>query len=227
MNPAHVPIEPAATLILVRDSEQGPQILMQQRSQDAAFVGGAWVFPGGKLDQSDFEPRWLEHCDLCQQSADQLLEVDQAAAYWGAAIRETVEEAGILMASDANRHQALALQQHLQQQPDDFLGYCRKNNIQLSTNHIQYVSRWITPQGSPKRYDTRFFIAPWPHHQPAQQDGHEAVDTVWITPQQALENHKQNQWLLILPTLTTLQQLCHYDSCEAILSHIGQSASKA
>ncbi len=220
-----VPIEPAATLILIRDSRNGPQILMQQRSPEAAFVGGAWVFPGGKVDPADFASDWLHHCKLDTQKANQLLELEKDAhAYWVAAIRETIEEAGILLAETACEKLAQQTQQHLQQNPDQFLRFCQQRRLQLHTAKIKYLSRWVTPEGSPKRYDTRFFLAPWPEDQPAKQDDHEAINTLWVTPQQALNHHDNGDWLLIFPTIMTLKQLCQYDSCEAILDNLGKTA---
>lgn len=222
-----VPIEPAATIVVLQDSPQGPKVLMQQRNPDAAFVGGAWVFPGGKLDPHDRDERWMQRCDLCPEGANRMLELDQHAhAYWIAAIRELVEEAGILVAGGANGELAQAAQMHLQQQPSGFIEFCDTHDLQLQTGQLKYLSRWITPQGNPKRYDTRFFLCPWPQGQVPRQDDHEAINTRWVTPQEALDHFEKDEWLLILPTIMTLRQISGFDSVAALLGALGQAPDR-
>lgn len=232
MTESAIPIEPAATIILLRDSAEGPQVLMQQRSPEAVFVGGAWVFPGGKLDSHDQDTRWLAHCPLDSAAADQTLglqHTDAPAAvagfsYWIAAIRELVEEAGILLCQGADSQLAHQLQGHLRLYPSGFLGYCQHHQLQLCTEQLYYLSRWITPPGSPRRYDTRFFLGLWPQDQDPLQDDHEAINTLWVTPEQALARQQTAGWLLVLPTLMTLRQLSGYPDVATMLQELGQTA---
>ena len=231
IEPAAVPhdsvvIEPAATLVLLQDSAAGPQVLMQQRSHDAQFVGGAWVFPGGKLDAHDSDPHWLHHCDIGAERANRLLGTDSGAlAYWVAALRESVEEAGLLLARQqgepVNLTLAATAQHFLHQQRDGFLDFCREHNLTLCAGELRYLSRWVTPPGLPRRYDARFFLAATPAGQQPQQDDHEAINTCWVTPEQALERYRRKEWMLVLPTLVTLRQLSGYESVAAILSQLG------
>jgi len=225
-----VAIEPAATLVLLQDSAAGPQVLMQQRSHAALFVGGAWVFPGGKLDPHDQDPHWLEHCDIGPDRANRLLGTDSGAlAYWIAALREAVEEAGLLLArqggtgngSTITADLAARAQRHLHQQKDGFLAFCQEHKLTLDTANLRYLSRWVTPPGLPRRYDTRFFLVAAPAGQAPCQDDHEAINTCWITPEQALEHYRNKEWDLVLPTLVTLRQLSGYESVAAILSQMG------
>lgn len=228
-----VAIEPAATIILVKDGVNGPKVLMQQRNPEALFVGGAWVFPGGKLDPGDYDAAWTKHFNLNSAKADQLLQVSkQAYAYWIGAIRELVEEAGILLASNAdnasNRDNvaeplALAAQTFLASNPDRFLEFCQTRELSLDTHKLKYLSRWVTPEDNPKRYDTRFFLAPWPEGQHARQDNHEAIDTCWISPEQALAQYEKGEWQLVLPTIVTLRQLCGFPNRAALLKNNGQT----
>lgn len=219
-----VPIEPAATIVLLKDSDNGPKVLMQQRNPDAAFVGGAWVFPGGKLDPQDQNPSWLDSCDICPDSANSLLQTEEGGhAYWIAAIRETVEEAGILLADQANAALAASAQSYLHANPSGFLEFCQKKELQLDTANLRYLSHWITPQGNPKRYDTRFFLGLWPQGQEPKQDDHEAINTCWIEPELALQRHEANDWLLILPTIMTLRQLCGFASSHDLFNQLGQA----
>ncbi len=202
------PIEPAATVILVRTASSGLEVLMQQRNHNATFGGGAWVFPGGKLDPSDHLNEWQDQCDLSHDEANvQLATSSNGLAYWIAAIRELVEEAGILIGHKGNAQLAHAAQQFLNQHPNGFLNFCRSNELQLATSNLRYLSRWVTPPLSPKRYDTRFFICQCPGNQQPRQDGVEAIDTCWISPAKALQYRTEGSWHLMRPTLATLEQL--------------------
>jgi len=219
-------VAPAATLILLRDSAEGPQVLLQQRNPGAAFVGGAWVFPGGKVDPADNDQGWLALVDISAERANRLLGMDEGAlAYWIAALRETVEEAGLLLASCRGEPMANSVvstaQRLLQEDPDAFLTFCRQEHLTLQTNAVRYLSRWVTPEGLPRRYDTRFFLAQAPAGQTPVQDDHEVVDTRWIMPEQALGKVRQGEWEMVLPTMATLQQLSGYDSVATILHRMG------
>lgn len=219
-------IEAAATLILLQDSPAGPQVLMQQRSHDAHFVGGAWVFPGGKLDPLDNASEWLDHCDISADRANRMLGTDTGAlAYWIAALRESVEEAGLLLARRGSEPVPLDLaaeaQRFLHHNRHGFLDFCRQHELTLDTSALRYLSRWLTPPGLPKRYDTRFFMAAAPAGQQPLQDDHEAINTCWITPEQALANFQRQDWMLVLPTIVTLRQLCGHDSTSTLLSQLG------
>ncbi|MBA54183.1 MAG: hypothetical protein CMK89_06995 [Pseudomonadales bacterium] len=220
-----VPIQPAATIVLLKDSDQGPQILMQQRNPEAVFVGGAWVFPGGKLDPHDQDDGWLNFCDLEPESANRLLQLEaNAHAYWIAAIRELVEEAGILLAQGASGELAASAQHFLQQSPSGFIDFCTRHQLHLQTGQLKYLSRWITPPGNPKRYDTRFFLCPWPEGQEPRQDDHEAINTGWFTPAEALAHYEQGKWELVLPTIMTLRHLAKYSSVRQLMANEGQAA---
>ncbi len=219
-------IEPAATLILLQDSPAGPQVLMQQRSPNAHFVGGAWVFPGGKLDPLDNAPEWLDYCDISADRANRMLGTDDGAlAYWIAALRESVEEAGLLLARRGGEPVPVELaaeaQHFLHHTRHGFLDFCREQELTLDTAALRYLSRWLTPPGLPKRYDTRFFMTATPAGQHPLQDDHEAINTCWITPEQALANFQRQDWVLVLPTIVTLRQLCGYDSTATLLNQLG------
>lgn len=228
MTDSTVPIEPAATIILVKDGSDGPKVLMQQRNPEAVFVGGAWVFPGGKLDPEDYDMDWMKYCILNSAKANQLLQVPaQAHAFWVGAIRELVEEAGILLADTAQQalpaELAISAQAFLDANPHRFMEFCDTHRLTLNTSKLKYLSRWVTPQDNPKRYDTRFFLAPWPEGQEPCQDNHEAINTRWVKPEEALSLHEKGEWLLILPTIVTLRQLCGFPNRAALLKNNGQT----
>jgi glyoxylase-like metal-dependent hydrolase (beta-lactamase superfamily II)/8-oxo-dGTP pyrophosphatase MutT (NUDIX family) len=185
---------PAATLILMRDSAQGPEVLMLQRTQSAVFLGGAYVFPGGSLDEADADPRILKRIRGEARIPP--------APYWVAAVRECFEEAGVLMGVDAKRAESLM---HYRKRP--FVELLENENLHLPADEIAYYGHWITAPGRPRRFDTRFFLAVAPEGQVGSHDTVETVHDVWITPREALERGARNEIELVPATQTTLQDL--------------------
>lgn len=239
-----IPIEPAATLVLVRDSHEGPQVLMQQRNPKAVFVGGAWVFPGGKLDPDDNDPIWTSLVgDFDEAKATQLLGIEAstnpynldqihsheaalqhnvtALAYWIAALREAYEEAGLLLT-----HQFLTQQQRdawrseLLAESQTWKQLFQNEKLSLDIEQIHYLSHWITPPENPRRYDTRFFITIAPPDQVPSHEDYEAIQTRWLTPQAALDACAKGEMTLIFPTFMTLKAMCGFEDCETLLNSV-------
>ncbi len=228
-SPEQVPIQDAATVVVIRDSQAGPEVLMQQRSPDAVFVGGAWVFPGGKVDPQDQSPQWLEHFDLTDESLpNRVLGQDRGGlAYWVACIRETLEEAGLLIGlnSPVTQENIDRIRQQLLDAPDSWLALCQQHSLSFQWSALQFLSRWVTPIGPPRRFDTRFFITCAPSGQQPVHDDWEAVATRWLTPAQALQEHQNGEMDLIFPTLMTLKGLSGYHNCKHLLANVIPSAS--
>lgn len=216
---------PAATLIIVKDTPQGPQVLLQQRSAQARFVAGAWVFPGGRVDTDDALPAWAKrsHTVTDAQASHALGLPAGGLAYWIAAVRECFEEAGLLPVYGAGWLSPAALNTWRQQLRDHtltFAGLCERETLILDTSAMHYLSHWITPEPSPIRFDTRFFIMEAP---PGQEPHHalfEAVDTRWITPEEALRLNRAGSLPLILPTLVTLQDMAGQSNCRTLIQHL-------
>jgi 8-oxo-dGTP pyrophosphatase MutT (NUDIX family) len=147
---------------------------------------------------------------------------------WIAGIRETFEEAGILLAYDRSGS-PVALREA--DEIARFHNYRRllygnsitlktileREELALATDSIYYYSHWITPESSPIRYDVRFFVAPVPSHQAALHDGHELIDHVWVTPQEALLANRAGNFRMVLPTIMTLKELCCFGSVEEVI----------
>mgnify|MGYP006276594539 FL=1 len=196
-------IRPASTLVLVRDGQEGVEVLLMQRTRDAVFLPGFHVFPGGALNEGDGD-----------------------SPYAMAALRECFEEAGILLVRDGDGR----VDVHLQ--PDNTLrsridagslaltDYCAERGLEPATESLVYLGRWITPPGPPRRFDTRFFLARVPAGQDAFPDGAETVAHAWITPEQALEEHLTGTRLFVPPTLSTLRRLCGYRHSDALVEAI-------
>ncbi|MFY7940427.1 MAG: NUDIX hydrolase, partial [Burkholderiaceae bacterium] len=184
----------SASLILLRDSDQGMQVLLLKRHQASNVLGGAYVFPGGKLDLADQHPDLLAHLSqppakLQQRLAEPDLSAERAAGLFVAAIREAFEECRILLSQNGlDKPDLQALQDALAGGLNWSQAF-RKLSLQLSTENLTPWSRWITPRQASvtnKRFDTRFFIARVPEDQTAEHDNHEATETLWITPREAL-----------------------------------------
>ena len=149
----------AASLILLRDSPDGPEVLLVRRNPEQRFMGGAWVFPGGATAPEDDDEQ-------------------------GTAVRELEEEAG----------------------------------IELSASHeLVRFSRWITPAQIEVRFDTHFFVAEAPEDAEPTVDGSECVDWLWIRPQAALDSHRDDELMLVFPTIKHLEQLARFRTVSDVL----------
>jgi len=211
---------PAATITIVRDLSAGFEVLMMQRNLNSGFMAGAYVFPGGAIDEEDRHPTLYGLCaGLDDAEASRKLGVDRdGLAYWVGAIRECFEEAGLLLCYDRTGN-LLGLDQpgraaRFAAQRDalnagalSFIEFCRMEDLRLATDRLTYFSHWITPVGAPRRYDTRFFAALAPVGQEPLHDAQELVDTVWVRPEEALQRERDGTLALRTPTIATLRQL--------------------
>lgn len=225
---------PAATLMLLRDEvhhdESRLEVLLLRRSGNTPFVPGAHVFPGGAVDPGDHDARLLRHAlGLDERSASDALGLEAGGlAFWVAAIRECLEEAGVLLATEASgepisgEHPALAdlsrLRQQIEGGDDHLVRLCEEHGLHLPVGEIAYVSNWVTPEESPRRYDTRFFAAAMPPGQRAVPDRWEAVEAAWWHPAEALESWQADRIQLIEPTVVSLELLTEFDTTTAALA---------
>jgi 8-oxo-dGTP pyrophosphatase MutT (NUDIX family) len=207
VKPVAVPVL-AATILLIRDGTNGLEVFMVKRHHQIDFAKGALVFPGGKAARSDFDAGLNAHMDgAAAWSADM-------RALAAAAIREAFEEAGILLARDGatgafiDETRLMLLdcyRQPLEKGEISLLDVVTKENLRLACDHLVHFAHWITPAMVPKRFDTYFFIAPAPHGQVGRHDGRESVDSLWISPAEAIADRKR--WNIIFPTKLNLMKL--------------------
>lgn len=228
---ANTEIRPAATLILARPAAESFEIMMLKRTTKAAFASGMYVFPGGRIDASDSdpalapyitEPRDHQHAQIAALGEDWL------GAYV-AAIRETFEEAGILMAKHANgswvtlpSKTIAETRKSLHQGELSMADLCRTYDARLAINELNFYNRWTTPPGRPRRFDTRFFVGQAPPMAEGVEDGEETTDAVWITPIKALEEHQAGRFDLMSVTVKQLSAITEYKNLVALkmaLSH--------
>ena len=215
----------AASVILLRDSHEGPQVFMVERHSKSSFVGGAHVFPGGRVDPEDKDAEEL--CvGLDDALASRRLHLESGGlAYYVAAIRECFEEAGVLLAYDAEGRlidtaeptTAARLEdqrQALNAGKRGFLDLAGQEGWRLASDCMHYWAHWITPEEAPMRFDTRFFLATVLESQAASHDDGELTDSDWVTPREALAKAEREEWSIIFPTLRNLMTLTDFSSTE-------------
>jgi glyoxylase-like metal-dependent hydrolase (beta-lactamase superfamily II)/8-oxo-dGTP pyrophosphatase MutT (NUDIX family) len=220
---------PAATILLLRETAAAPEVFMLQRTNKAAFLPGAFVFPGGALDADDSSERAARRVrglDDAQASA-RLGLASGGLAYWVAAARECFEESGILLAFDeadlpVGPRRAASLEsfrQPLNAGTLPFSEFLEKENLFIHAQDIAYYSHWITAPGRPRRFSTRFFVASAPAGQDGAHDQSETVHSVWVSPREALERGRRGEIELIFPTRSTLSDLAALPTPRAVLEH--------
>jgi 8-oxo-dGTP pyrophosphatase MutT (NUDIX family) len=217
--------------MLVRDERDGLEVFMLRRNLESEFVGGAYVFPGGAVDDED------RHSDLeavCEGRSDaqasEALGVDDGGlAFWVAAIRECFEEAGVLLAY--NTHGAMVrlgepavagrFQRHresVDRSERRLVEVCAEERLRLAVDQLHYFSHWITPEGAPRRYDTRFFVCAAPPEQTALHDNRETIANLWIRPADALARNERGDFELIFPTIKSLEAIGRFERSADLLA---------
>lgn len=216
-------IRPAATLAITRDTPKGIEVLLLQRTWDATFMPGFYVFPGGAVDEAD--KRCAEHLtggDDASTSHDMAL-TEGGSYFMIAAIRESFEEAGVMLALDENgdhlpeSHPVFGERDAMVAGDETLAGLCHRYKLTLPLDRLVYLSHWVTPPGPPRRFDTRFFVAAMPDNQTPGHDRIETIDHIWLTPQEALDEHRQGTRLFASPTLRTLRVLADFETTESLI----------
>lgn len=201
----------AASVLLVRNAASGLEVLMVVRHHGMDFARGAAVFPGGKVAPADHDARLVSHThEMATVGRTQ-------AALQVAAIRETFEECGLLLAREDENGAMVGgkrldrLREHWAQAiaggGGAFVDMVCQEALHLAGSTLQPFAHWVTPEHSPKRFDTHFFIAAAPPHQLARHDGTEAVESFWIRPAAALKECEERRRTAMFPTLSNLALL--------------------
>ncbi|MGW7272205.1 NUDIX hydrolase [Streptomyces sp. NPDC054864] len=217
----------AATVMLLRDSVTGPAVHMLRRRASMAFAGGAYAYPGGGVDPRDDDHlvRWAGPSRATWAAR---LGVDEpgAQAIVCAAVRETYEEAGVLLAGptpstvvgDTTGEDWEADREALVARAFSFAEFLDRRDLILRSDLLAAWARWITPEFEPKRYDTFFFVAALPEGQRTRNASTEADRTVWIAPGEATAGYDKGDLLMMPPTIATLRQLTPYGSAADALA---------
>jgi recombination protein RecT len=209
------PLREAATLLLVRDGSAGMQVLMTRRSLAASFAPGVYVFPGGGIDSLDHkvaeggEPRCAVHWRAGQTSM-------RVAAL--AAMRESFEELGILLAKDEQGQWCTTQQIAKLNRQGDFYVQMQAQRYRLQAAELHLFAHWITDRDMPRRFDVPFFVARMPEDQEPVADETEQFAPEWVSAADALARHAQGQFPMIFPTVRTLQRLKSFCTVEHLLA---------
>lgn len=218
------PPSDAASVLLLRDSQEGLQVLLMRRAQASQVLGGAYVFPGGKVDAEDHAPQMLTCLsEPAAQLRDRLgepeLDAARAAGLFMAALREAFEECGVLAGQDEHGP-SLAAQLRERAGQSSWHHCLHEQGLTLRTEALLPWSRWITPRQpavTNKRFDTRFFVARVCDDQIASHDNFETTDSVWLTPLQALKRYANGEIDLVAPQIMSLYELkAHYTVDQAL-----------
>ncbi|MDA8196838.1 MAG: NUDIX hydrolase [Actinomycetota bacterium] len=222
----------AATIMLVRDGgDSRLEVFMLKRNLQLDFVGGAYVFPGGAVDVGDAEIA-LDCTLVSSENLDANLSLsieDGALRFWVAAVRECFEESGIMLARSSSddlkesanfKERCALLRDQLNQGKITFAEILKSESLVIHANDLAYFAHWITPEGAPRRYDTRFFVAKAPEGQSGKHDNSETVESAWITPQLALERHERGEYELVLPTKKNLEAISRFDDVESLFDYL-------
>lgn len=184
------PLIDSASIIVIRDGDDGLEVLMIKRHQDIAFAGGAYVFPGGKVDAGDVE--LSENIDHYPVGYSELTHT---------AFREVFEESGLIIGDQTG---ASEYRDDLLMGNITFADIIKKANITFNMDALVPFARWVTPRMYPKRFDTRFFLTKAPTGQEATPDGREAVDLKWVKPIEFIEEATEE---MMFPTIMNLKLL--------------------
>lgn len=212
---------PSATIVLLRDDpEAGLETFMVVRHHQIDFASGALVFPGGKIDAQDKASELLDYCD--GTDPDPVMRAMQIGA-----IREAFEEAGVLLARprdgsrivDGERLARLEpYRNRLHSGEVSLLDFLEQEQLRLACDELTRFAHWVTPSMMPKRFDTHFFIARAPEDHVLLHDGHESVDSVWITPQQVLDDAASGRRNVIFPTLRNIEKLADASTVDSAIA---------
>ncbi|MFF9209651.1 MULTISPECIES: NUDIX hydrolase [unclassified Streptomyces] len=223
------PVAPrrAATVMLLRDTDGGPAVHMLRRRASMAFAGGAYAYPGGGVDPRDDDTlvRWAGPTRAWWAERLGVAEA-QAQAIVCAAVRETYEEAGVLLAGptpesvvgDTTGDDWEADRTALVARDLSFAEFLDRRGLVLRSDLLGAWTRWITPAFEPRRYDTWFFVAALPAGQRTRNASTEADRTVWIRPADAADGYDKGELLMMPPTIATLRQLVPYTTAAEALA---------
>ncbi|MDM0045228.1 MBL fold metallo-hydrolase [Variovorax dokdonensis] len=210
------PTRAAATLLLLRDGPEGIEVLMTRRSEKASFAPGAYVFPGGAIDEADLQGRAI----AMRRRTQSRVQLTQSIA----AVRETFEELGVLLAHRVEggapvTAAEVAAMDRTGENAFFFFEQCAARGLRLSTDQVYTLAHWITDRDLPKRFDVPFLVARMPEGQVPVSDDAEQFEPVWVRPADALARNAKGRFFMIFPTVRTLKRLTVFADVDSVLRH--------
>lgn len=210
------PTRDAATVLLCREGAEGLELFFVKRAADVRFMGGAYVFPGGKLDPEDAEPSLPGDLDGASCAAA-LGEPDpsRARALYVAAARECLEESGVALTAERAHGDTLRAALEAGRGLREVLA---ESGHTLALSRLLPFARWVTPKAETRRFDARFFLTRVPADTQARHDEGETVASVWLSPARALERARAGEIVLVPPTWRTVELLSRARTAEEALA---------
>jgi len=218
---------PASTILLLRKGKSAIEVFMMVRHYQIEFASGALVFPGGSVDPGDRDI--VGDPALCDADGSDAATLQFRVA----AIRETFEESGILLARPRGAQDLIAASRaaaiadahrvSLCEGKTSFREILASNELIPAVDRLAHYAHWITPEGQPKRFDTHFFLAKAPPEQVGTHDGRESTDSIWVSPQEALDGGQSGRFILPFPTTRNLIKLAKQPGVEAALEDARRS----
>ena len=211
---------PASTVVLLRQAHPF-DVFLVRRSDSIAFMGGAHVFPGGRVDAADHIEDIEAFSEGMTAAIARMSDVSAgvAVAHHVAALRELFEEAGVLLASPLTATPPARLagyRRDLLAGTAAFPDIIRREHLRLALDELAYFAHWVTPEIETRRFDTRFFLARAPEGQTPVHDDGETSHSEWLAPLDAIERSRDGRISLPPPTWTTLSMLAKFDSLDAV-----------
>jgi 8-oxo-dGTP pyrophosphatase MutT (NUDIX family) len=234
----------ATTVILLRECDpEGFEVFLLKRHEKSSFMGGNFVYPGGRVDREDGS---LELCSYSRgitfEDAHRIfgrtLSPEESFAHWIAGIRELFEESGILLAYDhdgnpfkykneEDRQRFIDYRDQLQKGKITICQIAKESNILLALDQLHYYAHWITPEARSERFDTLFFLARHPEGQEASYDQKETTEGIWTAPRKALEENSKGKMALSPPTLKTLEDFSRFETVEEVFDSLKEKNIQA
>jgi len=237
---ADVPVEPAASVILMREGAGDEiEVYMTRRQDYLNFLGGYFVFPGGKVDEQDCDSDILCRCEnLGPRRALKILGGGMAPAmalgHWVAAVRELFEEAGVLLVYDKEgnvpdfnlrkvRERFDSYRKCLQEQKMTFGELLNEEKLTIASDQLLYFNHWVTPPGSHRRFDAHFFLTAVPEAQRPRFHAAEISEGFWLKASVARDKASRGEWKMIPPTIYNLALVAKYSSVPELLDAFAKS----
>jgi len=230
-------LKKATTVILLRECDpDGFEVFLLKRHEKSSFMGGNFVYPGGRVDREDGSLELCSHSrgttfEDAHRILGRTLSSEESFAHWIAGIREIFEESGILLAYDLEgnpvrfkneeeKQSFLYYRDSLQKGRITICKIAKESNILLALDQLHYYAHWITPEARSERFDTRFFLARHPEGQEASCDRKETMEGIWLSPKRALEENLNRKIALSPPTLKTLEEFSRFVTIEEVFDSL-------
>ena len=218
---------PAATVVVLRDAPHGPETLLLRRHGRSGFAAGAWVFPGGRVDDADreerFRSRWRGPEPAAWRERLSLSDEGVALGFLVAAVRETFEETGIMVGEPRETGERERLRAELLAGERHFAEVLEAMDAAVDTGKLAYLAHWITPEAEPRRFDTRFFLAELPAKAVVEAHAEELTEARWLSPAAALAAYEAGELRMLPPTIHTLRRLTPFEDVAAVRVGLGDA----